>query len=68
MSPHVTTLHAQTGQPAGRSIGKISTNGDLIVFELDEDALGKTNLFDLGPKGVDGCCGDGVTSASDTDG
>jgi hypothetical protein len=41
------TLGAQGGQPAGRSIGKVSTNGDLIVFELDEGALGRTNLFDL---------------------
>jgi hypothetical protein len=32
----------------GKSIGKVSTRGDLIVFTLDEDALGKANLFDLG--------------------
>ena len=31
----------------GRSIGKVSINGDLIVFELDDGALGKVNLFDL---------------------
>lgn len=31
----------------GRAIGKVSTNGDLIVMELDDSALGKTNLFDL---------------------
>ena len=35
-------------QAPGRSIGKISTQGDLIVFELDEDALGRVNMFDLG--------------------
>ena len=34
-------------QEPGRSIGKIATQGDLIVFELDEGALGKSNLFDL---------------------
>src|SRR5438045_3059443 len=31
----------------GKSIGKISTGGDLIVMELDEGALGSANLFDL---------------------
>jgi len=31
----------------GHSIGKITTLGNLIVMELDEDALGKANLFDL---------------------
>jgi hypothetical protein len=31
----------------GRSIGKVSTKGDLIVMELDDDGLGKANLFDL---------------------
>jgi hypothetical protein len=31
----------------GHSIGKVSTNGDLIVMELDDGALGKANLFDL---------------------
>lgn len=30
-----------------RAIGKISTNGDVIVMEFDDSALGKTNLFDL---------------------
>ncbi len=39
-------LHAQDNEP-GHSIGKISTKGDLIVMELDDGALGKTNLFDL---------------------
>jgi hypothetical protein len=32
---------------AGKSIGKISTLGKLIVLELDENALGKENLSDL---------------------
>ncbi len=31
----------------GHSIGKVSTEGDLIVMELDEGVLGKSNLFDL---------------------
>ena len=39
--------HAQEEQELGHAIGKVSTEGDLIVMELDEDALGKANLFDL---------------------
>lgn len=31
----------------GRSIGRVSTAGELIVVELDQDALGAPNLFDL---------------------
>lgn len=31
----------------GHSIGKVSLKGDLIVFELDNGALEKANLFDL---------------------
>ena len=31
----------------GHAIGKVSTNGDLIVMELNEGALGRANLFDL---------------------
>src|SRR5436309_2954911 len=38
--------HAQGPQP-GRSIGAISTQGDLILMTLDEGVLGKANLFDL---------------------
>ncbi|MGO9086097.1 MAG: hypothetical protein ACLQBK_12795 [Candidatus Sulfotelmatobacter sp.] len=30
-----------------RSIGKVSTQGDLVVLELDDGALGRANLFDL---------------------
>lgn len=37
---------AQENEP-GRSVGKVSTRGDLIVIELDHAALGKVNLFDL---------------------
>jgi hypothetical protein len=32
----------------GHSIGKVSTDGNLVVMELDDGALGKANLFDLG--------------------
>jgi hypothetical protein len=40
--------HAQEDEvDRGHSIGKVSINGDLIVFELDDDALGTANLFDL---------------------
>jgi hypothetical protein len=38
---------AQSRQEPGRSIGKISTEGNLIVMELEEGVLGKANLFDL---------------------
>lgn len=31
----------------GQSIAKVSTQGDLIIMELNDEALGKTNLFDL---------------------
>ena len=31
----------------GHPIGKVTTQGNLIVMELDDGALGKTNLFDL---------------------
>ena len=39
---------AQRLQEPGKSIGKISTHGNLIVMTLDEGVLGKANLFDLG--------------------
>lgn len=38
---------AQAGQAPGRSIGTVSTRGDLIVLELNEGALGTANMFDL---------------------
>jgi hypothetical protein len=38
---------AQGVQTPGRSIGTVSTRGDLILFELNEDALGRANMFDL---------------------
>jgi hypothetical protein len=37
----------QGRQDPGKSIGTIRTEGDLILFTLDEDALGRANLFDL---------------------
>lgn len=37
---------SQEGGP-GHSIGKITTSGDLIVMQLDQDALRAANLFDL---------------------
>src|SRR5262245_36757882 len=40
-------LSAQGRQDPGRPIGKVSVQGDLILMELDEGALGKANLFDL---------------------
>jgi hypothetical protein len=41
------SLHSQGRQEPGKSIGAISTQGNLIVFTLEEGALGKANLFDL---------------------
>ena len=38
---------AQFNREPGKSIGKVTTRGDLIVLTLDEDALGPENLFDL---------------------
>jgi hypothetical protein len=39
--------YAQQDTAPGHSIGKVSTEGDLIVMELADGALGKPNLFDL---------------------
>ena len=38
---------AQPRQEPGRSIGTITTQGDLIVMTLEENVLGSANLFDL---------------------
>jgi hypothetical protein len=38
---------AQQDNAPGQSLGRISTQGDLIVLELNDGALGKMNLFDL---------------------
>src|SRR4051812_41145960 len=37
----------QRAQEQGHPIGSVTTNGNLIVMELSEGALGKENLFDL---------------------
>jgi hypothetical protein len=41
------TGHAQYRQEPGHSLGKVTTQGNLIVLTLDEDVLGKANLFNL---------------------
>jgi hypothetical protein len=38
---------AQDRQRAGKSIGKVSTEGNLIVLELADGILGREHLFDL---------------------
>lgn len=43
-----TGAHAQERDIPGKSIGKVSVVGNLILLELDEGALGQQNLFDLG--------------------
>jgi hypothetical protein len=40
-------VNAQYRQEPGRSIGTVGTQGNLIVLTLDEDVLGKANLFNL---------------------
>ena len=42
------TAYAQDLQETGKSIGTVTTQGNLIVMTLDEGVLGKANLFDLG--------------------
>jgi hypothetical protein len=39
--------YAQYGPGEGHSIGSVTTRGNLIVLTLDEDVLGKSNLFNL---------------------
>jgi hypothetical protein len=39
--------HAQSSGRQGKSIGKVSVRGKLIVVELTAAALGRANLFDL---------------------
>src|SRR6185295_7659735 len=39
--------YAEQQETPGQSIGRVSTNGDLIVIELDRAALGQPNPFDL---------------------
>lgn len=38
---------AQRPQVPGHSIGKVTTQGNLVVLELDEGAVAPANLFDL---------------------
>jgi hypothetical protein len=40
-------VHAQGREEPGKSIGKVSVVGNLILMELNKDALGRQNLFDL---------------------
>src|SRR5437764_9979041 len=39
--------YSQGRQEPGRSIGTITTQGDLIVMTLNEGVFGKANMFDL---------------------
>jgi len=41
------TASAQPNRQAGHLIGKATVQGNLIVLELNDGALGKANLFDL---------------------
>jgi hypothetical protein len=41
-------VRAQEREAPGKPIGKVSVQGNLILLELDEGALGQQNLFDLG--------------------
>jgi hypothetical protein len=43
----VAVAAAQDRQAPGKSIGSVSTQGNLVVLTLDEGALGQPNLFDL---------------------
>src|SRR5437660_12139294 len=45
--PHHEVAHTQGRQEPGRSIGTVTTQGNLIVMTLNEGALGKANMFDL---------------------
>src|SRR5262245_26288700 len=46
LRPHNLT-YSQPRQEPGRSIGTVTTQGNLIVMTLNEGALGHANLFDL---------------------
>jgi hypothetical protein len=43
----IVTAAAQDRMSPGKSIGTVSTHGNLIILTLNEDALGKPHLFDL---------------------
>lgn len=40
-------VNSQTRQDPGKSIGSVTTQGNLIVMELNEGVWGKANIFDL---------------------
>ena len=42
-----TCIYAQPRLEPGRSIGKVTTQGNLVVMELDDAVLGHANMFDL---------------------
>lgn len=44
---NISVSHTQEENETGHSIGKVSTNGDLVVIELNDGALGSKNLFNL---------------------
>jgi hypothetical protein len=44
---NLSSLFAGQQKTPGHSIGRVSIHGDLIVIELDSEALGQPNLFDL---------------------
>lgn len=46
-NPIYAPTYAQARQDPGRSIGTVTTQGNLIVMTLNEGALGRANLFDL---------------------
>ena len=41
------TAQAQFNREPGKSIGTVTTQGNLIVLTLNDDALGPENMFDL---------------------
>src|ERR1700678_1610378 len=43
---------AQDWTSPGKSIGAVTTQGNLIILSLDENALGKAHLFDLAHRTV----------------
>lgn len=47
-----TGVRSQEREAPGKPIGKVSVVGNLILMELDEDALGRQNLFDLGGRSL----------------
>jgi hypothetical protein len=45
-----TAMTAQESEVPGKTIGKVSVMGNLILMELDNGVLSKENLFDLGQR------------------